>query len=306
MFAARWVVACVCLGMMLLTVVACNQTDDEPDGVTGTGPTAGTGALVGNPGAGLSYSDATLVDLGPFRTVATSSELSGVTAQMLAAGQMTGISVSGLGTVTVEPDLAIVSIGVEARARTVAVARNQAAESMHDILVELAAHRIDDKDIQTRNFSITPRYSWQERLDEKGGQYSEQVLVGYTVSNQVAVKVRDLEDVGAVIDDVAKAGGDLIRIKNIQFTVEASGPILVRARESAIEDAINRAKQFAGLTGVTLGRPIYMTEDSAAPAASNFAMAEARVMQATPYQPTVISGGELDVQITVRIVFSIQ
>lgn len=298
MFAKRWVVVCAVLGMMLLMVVACTRTDDEPEGVTGTGSAAGTSAFVGNPGVAS-------VDGDPLRIAGISSESYGVTAQTLGTSQVRGISVSGLGTVTVEPDLAVVSIGVEARDRTVGVARNQAAESMRDILAEFSAHSIDDKDIQTRNFSIMPRYSWRERSDEKGGTYSEQVLVGYTVSNQVTVKVRDLEDVGSVIDGAAKAGGDLIRINDIQFTVEASSPVQARARQSAIEDAINKAKQFAELTGVTLGRPIYMTEDSATQAAMNFPM-EARAMQASPYQPTVISGGELDVQSAVRIVFSIQ
>ncbi|MDE2765139.1 MAG: SIMPL domain-containing protein, partial [Chloroflexota bacterium] len=128
-----------------------------------------------------------------------------------------GIQVNGAGKVELRADIAILSLGVEGYAETVAEARAIAAGALATMLDALRAQGIADEDIQTRHFSIQPEYDWVESLSGRG---SERVLTGYRVENIVSVKVRDLERTGAVIDAVAAAGGDATRVDGISFDVE--------------------------------------------------------------------------------------
>lgn len=97
--------------------------------------------------------------------------------------QNTGIWVTGEGKVRVVPDVAILSLGVEAQETTVAEAQTKAATAMTAIVAELDNFEIDRKDIQTQHFSITAVRRW---VEDKG----EEVLVGYRVTNTVTAKIR--------------------------------------------------------------------------------------------------------------------
>ncbi len=102
---------------------------------------------------------------------------------------------------------------MEAKADTVELARSEAAVAMELVLQALKDRSIEDGDIQTRYFNIYPEYVWND-LER------EQELSGYRVSNQVTIKIRDVENVGSVIDDSVEAGGDLIRVQSVRFTVD--------------------------------------------------------------------------------------
>ena len=102
---------------------------------------------------------------------------------------------------------------------------------MDAIVAALKAQGVEDRDIQTRFFNISPRYEYQEVLEE-GFRRGKQVLVGYVVNNSASVKIRDLDSVGRVIDEVADAGGDVTRINGISFTVDDTKPFMVTLREA--------------------------------------------------------------------------
>ena len=138
---------------------------------------------------------------------AATAEMSSSMAQAQPAGAQTGILVSGEGRVSVEPDLAIVNIGVEAQAETVAEARGDAAGAMTGVVAAVKNRGLSDADIQTTSFNIWPQYQYEE-IERDGRRVNRQVLVGYTVSNSAAIKVRDLSALGPIIDEVAEAGGD--------------------------------------------------------------------------------------------------
>lgn len=224
-----------------------------------------------------------------------------------ASGSQTGIWVTGEAVVSLEPDLAVINIGVEATAQTVAEARDKAAKAMDAIIAALHARGIEDKDIQTQYFSIYPRYEYREVM-ESGGRTGKQVLVGYVVNNSATVKVRDLEAVGAIIDEVVVAGGDETRINGISFTVEDPKPLMNDLRKAAVEDAIAKAEQFAQLTSVTLGKLVYISEvsGSAPVIMKEYDLRAAAEGYAGPMPTTPISGGELEVRMMVQAVFAIQ
>ena len=207
-----------------------------------------------------------------------------------------GIWVTGQGSIALEPDLALVNIGVEAQARTVAEARDQAATAMAAIVAAVKAHGLTDADIQTRSFNIWPRYDYIERT---------QVLAGYTVSNTASIKIRDLDDVGPIIDDVANAGGDATRINGISFTVEDPEPFMQDLRAAAVGDALAKAQHFADLTGVSLGSLIFIAEAGGrSPVVQDFG-ARGIALEAAA-APTSISGGELELTLSVQAAFGIR
>ena len=171
------------------------------------------------------------------------------------SSQNTGIWVTGEGEVTVVPDLAILSLGVEAQANSVAQAQSQASAAMDAVIDKLNSLGVESQDIQTQYFSINPSRKW----DPDSG---EEELTGYRVTNMVTAKVRQVEDTGVIIDAVAVAGGDYIRINGISFTVDDPAPYQKEAREKALADALQKAEQIAGAAGLDLGEPTYISDSS--------------------------------------------
>ena len=239
-------------------------------------------------------------------SVASSPSLSGAPVLQTTTSGNTGIWVSGRGSITLEPDLAMLNLGVETTGKTVAAARAEAATAMDAMVVSLKSNGVASIDIQTQFFNISPQYQWTE-IVENGIRTSKQVLVGYRVTNNAAVKIRDMENVGPIMDDVAAAGGDAARINGISFTVEDTSPLMVQLREEAVADAIAKANQFAILTGVGLGRLVFISETGGAvPQVRAFPQAEFALAAAAPAPSTSISGGELEITMSVQAVFTIQ
>ena len=117
-------------------------------------------------------------------------------------------------------------------------------------------------------------------------------------------KISALEVVGTTRDDVVDVGGDAIRINSIQFIVEDASAARVQARENAVLDALAKADQFATLTGVTRGNLLFITESNGSvPQARSFVGMEAAAFADSAVTP--ISAGELELQISVQVVFAI-
>jgi len=233
--------------------------------------------------------------------VSSSSAQPSVVAQV--GSSQGGIQVSGEGSITMAPDLALLNVGVEATGATVSEARQEAATAMNAIVDALHAQNVEDRDIRTRFFNISPRYDFQEVL-EGGIRSRKQVLVGYMVSNLASIRIRDLDAVGAIVDDVAEAGGDATRINGISFTVEDPSPFMISLRELAVTNALATAQQFADLTGVTLGRLVLISESGRGTPVVGPAMESALFAKAAA-APTEISGGELEIRMTIQAVFDI-
>jgi len=211
--------------------------------------------------------------------------------------QNTGIWVTGEGKVSVVPDVAILSLGVEAQAATVAEAQSQASVAMDAVVRELDNYGIDKKDIKTQRFSIYPVRKWVKDREEE-------VLVGYRVNNMVTAKVRNVEDTGAIIDAIAIAGGDNVRINSISFTVDDPTGYHKEVRKKAMADAEAKAKQLADSADVKLGKPTYINESGGV-----IPVPREQVMMApaaAPVPVTPISPGETEIRLTVQVVFSIK
>ena len=208
-----------------------------------------------------------------------------------------GISVSGTGSVFGEPDVAILTLGVEAQADSVGEARAMAAEAMDAMLTVLKEGGVEDSDIQTTRFSVEPRYNFRD---------GEQELIGFFVNNLVTVKIRDIDETGTLIDDVVEAGGDLTRVQNLRFTIDDPEELQQEARRLAMENAKSKAETLADAGGVELGAPRSISESSSASRLAAFDGAFLAEAEFAAGASTSIEVGELEVQIQVQVVYGLE
>ena len=235
-----------------------------------------------------------------------------------------GIWVTGTGTATGAPDLAVLNLGVETLADSAAEARTTAAEGIEAIREALTEREIAPEDLQTRHYRIGPRYDYvevTECVDEEGDSVEpsesdepspgtqctrsrKQVLRGYQVNNQLDVKVRDLDTVGEVIDGVIEAAGDIVRINGINFSIEDSKALRDEARAAAVADLKAKAGHLAELAGVELGRLVYLSESTGLTPFSEFGRGDF-AYAAQAMVSTSVEAGELEVVVVVQGVFEI-
>lgn len=206
-----------------------------------------------------------------------------------------GISVSGTGTASGEPDIALLTLGVQAEADSVGAAREQAASAMDAMLSALKDGGVADEDIQTTRFSVYPQYDFVD---------GKQELRGFTVENSVTAKIRTIDDTGDIIDAAVTAGGNLARVDNLQFTIDDPSALEDQARREAMADARSRAETLADEAGVDLGDPRAISESGGA-VPITFAGAEVADAAFQELPRTPISVGELDVQINVQVVYGL-
>ncbi len=213
------------------------------------------------------------------------------------SSQQEGIWVNGEGKVNAVPDIATLSLGIEAEEKTVAEAQAQASVAMDRIMDALKDNGVAEKDIQTQYFNIYRVTRWDPETQNE-------VVTGYRVTNMVTVKIRRIDKVGTIIDAVVKAGGDLTRINNVGFSVDDPSPYYKEARAEAMVDAKTKANYLAELAGVSLGKPTYISESSyyIPPVRSDiyYKGTEAEVAE------TSISPGELEITVNVQIAYDIK
>lgn len=212
------------------------------------------------------------------------------------APSQSGISVAGVGTASGEPDIAVISLGVEALVDSVAAARDEAARAIAAVAAELREAGVADADVRTSSFSINPRYDYRSDRQE---------LVGYRVANTISVTARDLNGVGALLDRAAAAGGDATRVDSVTFRVEDTAALERQARVNAIADAAAKADLYAEQLGVSRGRVSGVQEVDFAP----YPIAEARVQFAAAdaaSAPTQLFPGEYEVTARVGVTFAIE
>lgn len=209
--------------------------------------------------------------------------------------QQEGIWVNGQGKATATPDIANLSLGIEAQAATVSQAQAEATSAMDDVKNTLTNNGVAEKDIQTQYFNISKITRW----DDKDGQ---EIILGYRVTNAVTVKIKDIEKTGEIIDAVALAGGDLIRINNIYFSIDDPAPYQEEAREKAMADAENKAEQLAKLAGVKLGKPTYISENLYFPQPI---YRDGAMMEGASVPKTPISPGEMEITLSVQVAYAI-
>jgi uncharacterized protein YggE len=177
--------------------------------------------------------------------------------EMVSDNQERTINVSGTGQVSAQPDVAVVTLGVQTEAEEAASALSENSQQMQALVDALEEASVATEDIQTEVIRLYPRYD--QAPDGKG----QGELVGYTATNMVEVRIRDLDKVGEILDTAVQAGGN--RIESIGFEVSDSAQYMDQAREAAWNDAEHRAEQLSELAGASLGEVLTISESGRGP-----------------------------------------
>ncbi len=187
------------------------------------------------------------------------------------------VTVSASGNVAAEPDEATIATGVTSEAKTAREALSKNNEGMKKVIAELKSKGIEPKDIQTTQFNIEPIYVYP-----KEGQ--PPVLNGYRAHNMVAVKVRNLDKLGEVLDQLVSAGSN--QMNGITFDVSKAETLKDEARKEAIANALRRAKLYAQAAGAEVGEIVQISEDvsHSAPHPVQFSKARAMAAEAAPVE----------------------
>lgn len=166
------------------------------------------------------------------------------------------ISVTGEATVSAKPDLAQIDGGVTTDAKTARAASEANNAIMGKILLALKGAGLAPKDYQTSQLSLQPQYT--SNANNRNGP---NVLTGYRASSRVTITVRDIGNLGKVIDTLVANGAN--DIGGISFMVSTASKLLDEARPRAIADARRKAEIYAAAAGVVLGPPLRISEGGA-------------------------------------------
>jgi len=206
------------------------------------------------------------------------------------------IDVQGIGEVVAKPDMAYITSGVVAQAATARDALDANTEAMNKLIDVLVNAGIEERDIQTSNFSVQPQYVYSDERDENGYTKAPRIT-GYQVSNSLSVRVRDLENLGAVLDEAVSVGANTI--ENVTFGVDETGDLYAEARKRAVADAIAKANLYAVSAGVAVGRLLSISEQQNFE--PKYGGAPMRAMTEAVDSSVPVQGGELTFSITANM-----
>ncbi|MCX6784351.1 MAG: SIMPL domain-containing protein [Candidatus Komeilibacteria bacterium] len=204
------------------------------------------------------------------------------------------VVVTGEGKVTVKPDVAIMSFGLVSQNVSLNQAQKDNTEKMNNFLKSLKKDfSVDEKDIQTSNYQMNPRYDWRD---------GRQTLVGYEVNQNVAVKIRNLEKVGEL---AALAGqSQLNQVGDLRFTIDDPEKARTEARAKAFAQIKEKAKALSEVSGIKLGKIISLQENSnsgSVPRPMMYAASDMVGKEAAVIAPTVeVGSNEITAQFSVE------
>lgn len=188
------------------------------------------------------------------------------------------IELTAVGQVAATPDKVDIATGVTSQAETAKEALAKNNEAMSAVVAALKAEGIEEKDIQTSEFSVQP--VWEQRKDA-----TSPAITGYQVTNQVAITLHDTKKLGPILDKVVGLGAN--QIGSISFGIADPEPLKDEARKRAMAKALATAKLYAETANANLGNVLTISEDAgmvvprAAPRAMKMEMAAAPIEAGT-------------------------
>ncbi|MEO6255703.1 MAG: SIMPL domain-containing protein [Sphingomicrobium sp.] len=204
----------------------------------------------------------------------------------------TRLDISATGEVTRVPDIAIITAGVMTRSASATAAIADNAKRMERVRAALKSAGIDDRDIQTSNLSLNPEYRYQDNQPPQ--------LTGYTASNQVNVRFRDIRNTGRILDALVAQGANQISGPNL--SIDKPEAALDEARLKAIAAGRARADIYARALGMRVVRLLSVSESGGYSAPPMPMAVRAQMADAS----TKIDPGEQQLQVTVAMSFELQ
>ena len=202
------------------------------------------------------------------------------------------ITVTASGSVSAAPDMARVTAGVVSEGETAKAALDKNSATMSGVLKGLSEAGISNEDVKTTGFRVSPRYS--HNRDGKPPQ-----ILGYSVSNDVHVAVRDLEKLGALLDRLVSLGAN--QIGGLTFDIANNEKLEDEARKKAIANAKSRAELYAQAAGATLGEVLTISEGNTSVSPRGPMLARAAMAERVP-----IAEGQQEIAIQVTVSYRLK
>lgn len=204
------------------------------------------------------------------------------------------VTVSGVGTVQGVPDRLTATFDIHVTRSAVQEALDAEAASVHRVLAALGRHGINGAQVQTRSLGLTQHYDNHGQPD------------GYDATETVSARIAPLHTAGAAISAAATASGNDVSIDGLSFDIADDKSLLSQARTQAFADAKDRAQQYAGLTGRTLGSVAKVTEVVQTATEPYPQRYDALSLPAAAAKAVPLRAGEQPVTVTVTVVWRLR
>ena len=212
-------------------------------------------------------------------------------------------NVDGTGEATAVPDTGVVNLGITSQGSTVTEAQGKTNEIANKLIADIKKLGIEDKNIKTTNYSVTPNYgngAIQPMMFpiRSGGQ----TIVGYTVTQNLEIDVKPIEKANKVVDTATADGANLVGQVSFSFSDDIKTQLENKARADAIKQAKDKAQNLANLSGIRLGKLVNVVESNQIrpwPMRYMGTAGNSGTPEAQP--PTNITPGENTVSITVTL-----
>ncbi len=208
------------------------------------------------------------------------------------------ITVTGTAKITAVPDVAVLSLGIVSEGASVNLAQKGATDKMNSIIDALKNQfKIEAKDIKTENFSVNPKYDYNN---------GRQNIIGYSVNQNISVKVRNFDSTGDILAKATELGAN--SVSGPSFIIDDMEKAKADAREKAIAQAKLKAKALSDQVGIRLGRIVSFyeggmdTPNVAYGMGGDMALGVSEMKSVAP----TIEPGSQDVQLTVSIGYEIR
>lgn len=197
------------------------------------------------------------------------------------------ITVTGEATVSVAPDNANIRLGVTSQGKNAREASEANARQMTNVLAAIKEAGVADRDVQTSRLSLQPQY--------EQGKAGPARLLGFQVTNQVSIRIREIDKFPGILDRAIAAGAN--EMSGIEFVVSEQSKLLDQARDDAVADARRKAELFAKAAGVKLGAVTTITEEGSTPPRP--------LMQAMRASAVPVAPGEQTLRAAVSVTFEL-
>ena len=218
--------------------------------------------------------------------------------QIVNSGQV-GIWVNGQAKIMTTPDIVEMSLGIESINKIVSESVKTVSIDHEKLISILLKKGIEKNEIKTTRYTINPQYKYTKDGSE---------LTGYKVSHYLSFTYRDIDRIGELIDTISygpESIGNNLRINSINFSIEDPIVFESKLRENAIADAKRKANELADFSNITLGSPIYISENSPTNFTKQMTESDIGLARMAAVPSTEISSGQLTLTFNVNMGFSI-
>jgi len=206
------------------------------------------------------------------------------------------LTVNGAGKAFVTPDIAIVSFGITNSGADTATLITRTTTTMNNVISAVKGKGVEEKDIQTTQYNLAPRYEYQQDTGKR-------VFAGYDMVQTIEVKIRDFAKIGEIFNSATDNGANAVG--DLYFSVDNPEAANKIARDQAVANAKLKAIDMANSSGIKLGKLVNVSEGyyySPVARKESFGMGGSDTVAPAPQ----IQAGQQEVDITMTLTYRIR